>query len=279
MSTGIDYALLFTSSDASGASPLLQALYGDVSQPAGPGAALSALQNAERNQTKDVATEAAQPQVARDIAAFTKAVETATSPRQLLNNPAVMKVLLTASGLASQIGFTALAQKALLSNPFDQNSLVNKLPDQAWSTMAQTYQFATMGLAVIQQPSVISTVTNAYAEALWQQSLNASYPGLANALAFRQQASSITNVQQVLGDAMMFDVVTTALGIPEGIVVQSTQAQAQTISAQLDVANFQKPKFVEQFVQRYMVNMAMSASASSQPSLTQLAITAQGLVA
>ncbi len=279
MSTGIDYALLFGSADASAASPLLQALYGDVSQPAGPGAALSALSNAEKNQTQDVAAEAAQPQVARDIAAFTQAVQTATSPQQLLNNPTVMKVLLTASGLSSQIGFTALAQKALLSNPSDPQSLVNKLPNQAWSTMAQTYQFATMGLSVIQQPSVIATVTNAYAEALWQQSLNATYPGLANALSFRQQASAITSVQQVLGDAMLFDVVTTALGIPEGIVVQSLQAQEQTIGAQLNVADFQKPQFVEQFVQQYMVNMAMNADATSQPSLDQLAVTAQGLLA
>ena len=278
MSTGIDYALLFSSSSDTSADPVLQALYGGASQPAGPGAALGALQDAERNQTQDVAAEAAQPQVARDIAAFTQAVQTATSPQQVLNNPTVMKVLLTASGLASQIGFTALAQKALLSDPSDPTSLVNQLPDQAWSIMAQTYQFATMGLSVIQQPSVIATLADSYAETLWQQSLNTTYPGLANALAFRQQASSITNVGQVLGDAMMFDVVTTALGIPEGIVVQSYQAQEQTIGAQLNVADFQKPQFVEQFVQQYMVNMALNADVTSQPSLQQLAVTAQGLL-
>lgn len=274
-----DYASLFGNADLTGGDPVLGALYGGGAADVGPGQAIAALSNAERNQSAGVAAEAAQPAVARQIAAFTRAVQTATSAQQLLANPDFLNVLLTASGLASQIPYAALAQKALLSNPADPNALVNQLPDRAWTTIAQTYQFATMGLSVIQQPSVIATVTNAYAETLWQQSLNSTYPGLANALSFRAQASSITDVQQILGDAMLFDVVTTSLGIPQGIVVQPLQAQNQAISAQLDVKNFQNANFVEQFTQRYMIMMAGQADATGTPSLTQLAVSGQGLLA
>ena len=45
--------------------------------------------------TKDIATTAKEPQVARDIAAFTTAVGNATDPATLLKNPTVMNVLLT----------------------------------------------------------------------------------------------------------------------------------------------------------------------------------------
>jgi hypothetical protein len=276
----VDYASLFSAPDVDSVNPVLQALYGTGgSAPAGPGDAVAALKNAEANQSQQVAAIEAQPAVARDIATFTAAVQSATSPQQLLNNPTVLNVLLTASGLGSQVGFTALAQKALLSDTNDPQSLANTLPDTAWATTAATYQFATQGLAVIQQPSVIATVTNAYAEAQWQQSLNATYPGLSDALTFRAQASSITSVQQILGDSVLFDVVTTALGIPTAIVEQPLQAQEQTISAQLNVKDFQQPSFTEQFLQQYLINNALNQTGTTAPSLTQLAATAQGLIA
>src|ERR1700733_7384498 len=80
---------------------------------------VTALASAEQNQTKDVALTAAQPQVQRAITAFTTAVQKATSVQQLLSNPAVMQVLLTANGMADQIPYTALAQKSLESNLTD----------------------------------------------------------------------------------------------------------------------------------------------------------------
>ena len=217
----------------------------------------------------------------RAITAFTKAVQTATSPQQLLSNPTVMKVLLTANGLADQIPYTALAQKTLLSNLNDPNSLVNQLTDTRWKTLAQTYDFANKGLSVIQNPSVISTIANAYAEVTWRNSLDATTPGLSNALTFRQNASStITYVDQILGDPVMRTVVTTALGIPAQIAFQPLKAQQKAITSQLDITKLQDPTFVQQFAQRYLIAMAQSASTSTatQPSMAALAVQAQGLV-
>ncbi len=157
---------------------------------------------------------AAQPAVKRAVDAFTAGVSSAKTVQQLLANPAVMQVLLTANGLADQIPYTALAQKTLQSNLNDPKSLANKLTDKRWKPVVQTYDFANKGLKVIQDPKVISTIANAYAEVTWRQSLDAATPGLSNALTFRSEASTITSVDQILGDPVMRDVVTTALGIP-----------------------------------------------------------------
>ncbi len=51
----------------------------------------------------------------------------------------------------------------------------------------------------------------------------------------------------------MRKVVTTALGIPLQIAFQPLQAQEKAISAQLDITKFKDPKFVESFVQRYLL--------------------------
>ncbi len=242
---------------------------------------LGDLARAEANSTKDIAQEAAQPQVARDIATFTAQVTAAKSPAALLQNPTVLKVLLTANGLGDQVQYTALAQKALLSNTADSDALANQLTsDTAWKTTASLYDFANKGLSVIQDPSTISTITNAYAEVLWRQSLDQTTPGLSNALAFRDEASSITSVDQILGDPVMRNVVTTALGIPEEIAVQDLPAQEQAISSRLDITQFKNPAFVNQFVQQYLIqtNLTGSSSASTPVSLDQLAVQSAGLV-
>ncbi|HTU55561.1 MAG TPA: DUF1217 domain-containing protein [Acetobacteraceae bacterium] len=285
ITSGIDYAALITplsSSGSSEAGSLLDTLYGysTSSTATSDTNPVAALEQAEQNETQDITTTAAEPEVARAIKTFTAAVQTATSPAQLLSNPTVMQVLLTANGLADQVPYTALAQQTLLSNPDDPNSLVNQLTDSSWLPVVQTYNFATQGLSVIQNPSVIQTIANGYAEYTWLSSLDQITPGLSSALAFRSQASSVTSVDQILGSATLFDVVTGALGIPEQIVYQPLSAQEQAISSRLNIADLQNPKFVQNLIEQYLVAQQASATASNTtPSLSALAVQAQGIVA
>ena len=226
---------------------------------------ITALTSAETNQTKDISATAKEPTVARDIAAFTKAVGSATSVKQLLANPTVMKVLLTANGLGDQVSYTALAQKALMSDPSDKTSVASQLKttNSAWLSAAQTYQFAAKGLAVIQTPSVLSTITNAYAEVTWRNSLDATTPGLSNALTFRSGAATVTSVDQILGDPVLRDVVTTALGLPRQIAVQPLATQETAITSRLDIKQLKDPAFVERFVQRYLLAKGSNGTALS----------------
>lgn len=285
----INYALLFPSSTGTSsniASNILAIAYGNGTTSSATGSGMDpivALQIAQANQTQDVAQEAKTPQVARDIATFTKAVQTAKSPAQLLSNPTVLKVLLTANGLGSEASFTALAQKALLSNPNDSKGLANELAstNAQWLSTAQTYDFANKGLSIIQQPKVISAITNGYAEVLWRQSLDNQTPGLSNALDFLQNASKFTSAVQILGDPVMRNVVTTALGIPQQIAFQDLGAQEKAITDHLDISKLQNPKFVQNFADLYLTAMQESASTStsSSASLTSLSVQSQSLIA
>lgn len=276
---GMNYALLFSPNSALNASAaILSALY----NPRPPSTAVSTgnpitdLKLAQANQNADVAKEAKQPQVARDIAAFTKAVNGATSLQTALTNPNIMKVLLTANNLARYIQYPALAQKALMSDPSVSNSLVNQLGDSNLLNAAKTYDFAKKGLTALQNPSVISTLTNAYSEVLWRQSLDAATPGLSNALTFLGQASSITSVDGILGDPTNRAVVLTALGIPEQIAFQSLTAQEQAVSSRVNIADFRKPSYVTSLTDQYLLTMQQQAS---QNGGTGLATMSGGLLA
>ena len=279
MGTTLSYLTSLYSLNASttGSGSMLATLYGYGGQSLNsPGQnPVTALLSAEQRQTQDIKVTAAQPAVKRDVDAFTAGVGSARTVQQLLANHAVMKVLLTANGLADQIPYTALAQKALQSNVNTPKSLANTLADTRWKPVVQTYDFANKGLKIIQDPKVISTIANAYAEVTWRRSLDATTPGLSNALTFRKEASTITSVDQILGDPVMRKVVTTALGIPLQIAFQPLQTQEKAISARVDITKFKDPKFVESFVQRYLLAANSSGTTTNANSL---AIQAQGLV-
>ena len=238
---------------------------------------IQALSQAERDQPKKIATEAKKPEVQRDLLAFRKAVAKAKDAKSLLADPNVLRVLLTANGLADQIGYPALASKALLSKTGDPKSLASSLTNPAWKTAAATYDFAGKGLAVLRDPRVMEAVTGAYAEISWRKSLDATTPGLSDALTFRDKAASIKNVDDILGDPVMRRVVTKTLGIPLELAFQTLNAQESAISNKLDVKQLKDKVFVERFVRRYLVAMADGAD-QPPPSSTQLAVQAFGLL-
>ena len=275
----MDYSLLFPSTTGTATSDLLAALYGKTNSTLGNASPLKALQTAEANKTKDIAVTARQPQVARDIAAFTAAVTSAKDPATLLKNPTVMKVLLTANGLGDQVAYTALAQKALLSNVNTTTSLVNQLTDTRWKTTVQTYDFANNGLGILKNPKVLSTIANGYAEITWRKSLDVATPGLSSALTFRAQAATVTSALQILGDSVLRDVVTTALNIPRQIAFQALDTQEKAITSRLDLRKLKDPHFVDTLTQEYLLNKASARSTiSTTPSLDSLAAQASGLL-
>jgi len=283
--TGINYSLLFssgsTASDASAS--ILSALYGSnvaSSTAVSTGNPLTDLKLAQTNETADVAKEAKTPQVARDIAAFQQGIAKAKDIGAALSNPNVLKVLLTANNLASQVQYPGLAKKVLLSDPSDGKSLVNQLSNKAWLSAAKTYDFAKNGLAALENPKVIATLTHAYAEVLWRQSLETATPGLANALAFLTQASSAKTADDILGDPVNRAVVTTALGIPQQIAFQSLTAQETAITSRLDITKLQDPKFVKALTSQYLLAMQQNklTSTGNNPDLMSLATQAGGLV-
>ena len=281
--TGIDYSLLFPSSSSDtldAASNILATLYSGSTVSSGSstfassGNPLTDLQLAQADETQDVAQEAKNPTVIRAIDNFTKAIANSSSIQQALENPDILTVLLTANGLSSEASYTALAKQALLSNPDDPTSLANQLGTQ-WQQVNSTYNFYGNGLAELQNPTVQQQIIQQYEQVTWMNSLDAATPGLAEALEFKQQASSITSVADILDDPINSEVVLTALGIPQEIYYQDTTAQDTAITSRLSISDFQNPQFVNSLTDQYLLAMQQqSATSSTGTTLTSLAVSA-----
>jgi hypothetical protein len=261
--TAPSYQGALLGSDTPGNSLLatLDPLFGRL--PTGPASGstdpVAELEHAAASQAQQVALIAAKPEVQRDIAQFTRALMSAQTPAQLLANPTALKVLLVANGLGDQLGDTALATRALLSDPSQARSPVNQLADTRWLGVNKTYAFATKGLAMLSHREAIAEVAGGYAEALWRLGLNRTTPGLSNALDFLRRASTISNVGQVLGDPTFRAVITTTLGVPR---MTAPAAREQAIAARIDLTQFSNPTFVNQFAHRYLMAEQRAARTS-----------------
>lgn len=274
----IDSSLLGLLGSDTSSSSILGTLYGNsAAVSSGALNALSALRLADKNQTKSIAATAKQSDVARDVAAFRKGIASAKDTATALKNPSVLKVLLTANGLSDQLDYTALATRTLLSNINDKKSLANTLTDTRWKAVVKSYDFANKGLTNLKSASVQNTIANGYAEIAWRKSLDATTPGLSNALSFRSQAAGITSVDQILGDRTLRTVVTTALGIPPQIAFQGLLAQEKAIRSRVDITKFKDPKFVETFTQRYLIAAGNAATSTTGSDLSSLAVSATSL--
>jgi hypothetical protein len=230
---------------------------------------ISALLNAEKNETADVKAQASQPQTKAEISHFLSVVSSAKDLKTILADPIAQKVLLTANGLGDQVGYTALVAKALGSDPTDTNSFAANLGNAAYTSMVSTFNFFKNGVSVLQQPSVLSSITTQYAQTEWEQQQDQTTPGLSAALDFRSRGSTITSVDAILGDANFRAVVTGALGIPPQIAFQPLEAQEKAIATRVDLSKFKDPKFIEQMAQQYLImnNLNNTSSNNSTTSL------------
>jgi hypothetical protein len=254
-----------------GAAGLLNTLYGGAGRAAGAtgGNPLVALQMAQKNRDREVATAARQPETQRDIAAFRNGIAKAKSIGEALDNPAVMKVLLTANGLADRV---------LLSDPEEQGSLVNRMASARWTAVVKAFDFANAGLDALKDPALQTRLADGYVEVNWRKGLEKATPGLADALDFRERASKFKNAVEILGDPVLRRVVTTALGIPQQIAFQELPAQERAITNRLDISRLQDPKFVDALSQRYLLEKQAAAPAAP-PDMGTLAVQLRGIIA
>lgn len=232
---------------------------------------VAALRLAEQRKDKELERTAKRPEVERELKAFRAALDKADTPEALLKDRRALGFLLQGFGLASQANFTALAERALLGDPRPTDALVRRLDNSAWRAMAETLKFAETGLATLRKPETLVAVEDSFIRTKWFEEIDAQQPGLSDAIDFKQRAPVFTNVFAILGDPITRRVVTGALGLPQGIVVQSVETQARAIQSRLDVKSLQNPKKVEALAQRYLLNQA-----SASPSSLSTAQTIQG---
>ncbi|MEQ1607690.1 MAG: DUF1217 domain-containing protein [Hyphomonadaceae bacterium] len=145
------FSALFTGSASSGSvdfSFLTKSSTSGTASTANIGSVKSALVSAEKNEAKQLAQVAKDPQIQKDLARYEKVVKSARTIDDVLNDPVARTVLMTANGLKADINNIALAKKGMTSDPTDAKSVAAKMSsiNGAWLGFAKAYNLAEYGL-------------------------------------------------------------------------------------------------------------------------------------
>lgn len=212
-------------------------------------------------EAKALARIASEPLQKRAMEQFRKAVEKAPDIRTALKDPRVLQVVTTALGLPEGASQPGLAILALLSDPADSRSLVNRLADKRWKAAAEALQLGAKGIATLRDPKVQATLAEGLQRARWKDDLEARQAGLGDAVLFQERAAAVGgNVYAVLGDPLLRRVVTGALGLPEAMAVQRVETQARTVQSRLRLELLDNPKEVRRLAERYLLNLSVQDS-------------------
>jgi hypothetical protein len=215
---------------------------------------------------QDIARIEKDPVTQRDLRALEQAVTRAKDPSDLLRNPRSMRLLMEAVGLADQAGNGGLARKALMSNPQDRQSLANRLPDPRWKTAAQRLDFVASGLAKIRDPAVMDALKDGIVQNRRITAISAQSQAVADALYVRDLPQGQTpSVFAVLGDKVMRRVATTVANLPKELAMQGVEAQARTLGARFDPAQFADPRKRDALINRYLVVASSSQGGLQMP--------------
>jgi hypothetical protein len=203
---------------------------------------------------QDIARIEKDPVTQRDLQALEQAVARAKDPGDLLRNPRVLRLLMEATGLADQAANGGLARNALMSKLSDRQSLANRLPDQRWKAAAQRLDFAASGLAKVRDPAVMEALKDGIIQYRRITGISAQSQAVADALYVRDLPQGQTpSLFAVLGDKVMRRVATTVTNLPQELALQSVEAQARTLGARFDPAQFADPKKRDALINRYLI--------------------------
>ncbi len=144
-------SMLYPSSSSSSGGISTSLLTGGTSSStatASAGAIKAGLVNAQKNEAKQMAQVARDPQVVKDLARYEKVVKSATSIDEVLNDPIARKVLMTANGLKADVDNIGLLKRAMMSDPTDANSVAARMSsiNGAWIDFANKYNLAEYGI-------------------------------------------------------------------------------------------------------------------------------------
>ena len=100
--------------------------------------------------------------------------------------------------------------------------------------------------------NAMDTITSGYDNYVYQEALGQENQALRYAVYFKQNASNITSIDQLLGDGPSRDLISTVFGIPQEVANQDLTQQEQIFSSKVDVTKFKSSTYVDTLIQRFL---------------------------
>jgi hypothetical protein len=213
---------------------------------------------------------AADPTVAQATRYFQANISAITTPAQLVNNSRIFNYVMNAFGLGDMTYAKSLIQQVLEQGTTSSSALANKLSNPRILALAQAFNFSLNGASTTQTAAATTDVVNKYVMQTLETNEGQQNQGVQLALYFQQNASKITDGFSILADSNLLSVVQTTLDISSYTSAENIDLQAQQLDKLLSYSDFQDPRKVQDFLERFTAQYDLNnpnASSSSPGSL------------
>lgn len=180
----------------------------------------------------------------------------------LFKNYRLLKTILEAYDLDSEINKAGFIKKILASNPADKKALVNLVNDNRYRELAMDIGLYA-GVDGLKSSDFAKKIETKLAQTRFERNMDDETPGVRAAMRFKAAAGKIKSPYDVLSDPVLRDVILKATGLPLIIVRQSVESQARTLESRIDFAKLKDTKYVEKIIKQYLANVDAEAVRSS----------------
>lgn len=208
---------------------------------------------ARSDSEKLVAKFADSPAVQKEVAYFRDKVAKLKSVDDIFKDRRLLQFVLSAYSLESEIQYPARIKAVMLSKLSDPNALANRMRDPRYREVASELLLGDLGLFNLQTGVVTDKVVDRYVTNEYEKNLGKQNPALREAAYFKRRIASATSAYDILGDNVLRNVVTTTLGLPREIAIQSVEKQAALVERGFRLDKVKDTAYVDRFVRRFLI--------------------------
>ena len=206
---------------------------------------------------------------------YSEAIGNVQSLDDFINDKRLVAFVVKAYDLEDEQITNDLLRKVLTSDPFDERSFANKQSNTGFRDLAAAFNFTADGKIdrapreqVQTRGDIIKTADNYLRQAM-ELRAGEENDGVRLALYFQRKAPVVDSTLDILADKALYEVVRTALGLPDTVAQASLEVQAKTIEKRMKIADLQDPKQLDKFLTQFSA-MYDIKTGSSTPSIASL---------
>lgn len=265
-------------------------------QPMIPLSGLGGLKFLQATYDRQLESFTANPQHARDVEALREKLSQPIELDELLDDRQLLRVALTAFGLAGEEWKRGFIEKALTEASDPDSTFLRRLNNPAYSDFADV--FAPENGKITLTPAQIDQVVADYDRSAFELAVGAVDDDMRLSLNFESRISGLIDtvaseeagIFRVLGDVPIRTVLETALGLPDDVRKLPIDSQAEIFREKLsqvfgvaDLADLTQPENIQSVIERYHALKGLkgeqAASGSASIALSLLSSTGLGSLA
>ena len=194
---------------------------------------------------------ASQPQIARESEYYLSRISEIKTIDEFMADTRVFNYAMKAHGLEDMDYAKAFMRKVLTEGIDNEDAFANQLADSKYKDFVETFNFARNGETATIFTKAQQGTVDKYLRMSLEEEAGEENTGVRLALYFERNAPEINSAYGILADTALYEVVRTALGMPEEMAAADIDKQADLIKSRIDFDDFKDPEKLNSFMQRF----------------------------